>query len=117
LSVDIARGAGVVLALLALLAMPARPILACTMSDAVRASAHSSALDDNHDAGHHDSPHVPAEHQDDTCADIAACAVMALPSVGVSHALHHIDGPVPMIGTAVGVEDPARSLEPPPPKV
>lgn len=102
------RRAAASLASLALLAVPARGVLACEM-----ASVTAVASSGEH---HHAPTDAPTENQHPQCDHLVGCAPLALsrsavllPDVMSGAALA-----VPYV--AAGSESPARALEPPPPK-
>lgn len=116
------RRAAALLASFALLAIPARGVLACEMGSASTPVSGGGGHD--HAAlSHHDSSVTPAPspaeaptEQHPQCDHLVGCAPLALtrsavllPDVTSATALD-----VPFV--ADGAESPARSLEPPPPK-
>lgn len=114
------------LAALALLAVPARGVLACGMASVtpvLSAAGHDHAAMSHHDAAgtqthaSPESPHdAPTDQPHPQCDHLVGCAPLGLirgavllPDVMRATALD-----VPFI--ADGAESPARALEPPPPK-
>lgn len=123
------RRAAALLASLALLAVPARGVLACEMASA--APAESVAGHDHSAMSHHDvsraqeQPSTAAQagtpsdgpaNQHPQCDHLVGCAPLALSrgTVLVTAVMSVPARDVPFV--ADGAESPARSLEPPPPK-
>ncbi len=114
------RRAGALLATLALLAMPLRAVVACTMPAAI-ASVESETVNtpaEHADHGEHGAlpGSLPDGGRHTACPDIAGCLAVAVlerpPVVG------NTDAPpaAPRALVPLHVESPALALEPPPPK-
>lgn len=106
------RRAAAVLASLALLAVPARGVLACGMAGVTPVVSSG----EHHHAPTDAQTNAPTESEHPQCDHLVGCAPLAL-SRGAELVPDVMSVPaldVPFV--AAGAESPARALEPPPPK-
>lgn len=109
------RRAAALLAGFALLALPFRALVACTMPVAEVAHAVESAAPDDsaHHAHHSDAP-LPTQH--DSCPDVASCAAVAILVSQALPVLEPASGEDGARAPVRSLDAPVRTLDPPPPK-
>ena len=125
---ELLRRAAALLAAVALLAVPARGVLACAMESAApesstsamhhgSAAAHSSAMTVALEGAPKSHQHEPPAGQPHApCDHLVGCAMLALAGAAV-HVTEFRTTSAPAVPfLSEGAPSPARALEPPPPK-
>ncbi len=110
------RRTAALLASLALLAVPARSVLACEMEATTQAEIVSVHAGHDMSSSARTDHESPSEHPHPTCDHLVGCAPLALANgrIDLPEIVSTAAPAVPFVDR--GTQSPERALEPPPPK-